>query len=133
MANTDSGSVSSAAAPTSRRDYWQEVIEECRQSGLRQAEFCRQRGIKRRSLSFWKWKLEARKWKLGSVSDVSQRPFSVPSARPVHPCSRLPAHAPRVARHSGARQGRRELGAVEVGTPPAGQPADGDRGAGGWA
>jgi len=27
--------------------------------------------------------------------------------RPVHPCSRLRAHAQRVARHSGARQGRR--------------------------
>jgi hypothetical protein len=32
-------------------------MEECQGSGLSQAEFCRQRGIRRRSLSFWKWKL----------------------------------------------------------------------------
>lgn len=58
MANTDSDFVPPPPArQISRRNYWQTLIEECRQSGLRQAEFCRQRGIKRRSLSFWKWKL----------------------------------------------------------------------------
>ena len=30
----------------SRREYWRGVVEECRQSGLRQAEFCRRRGLR---------------------------------------------------------------------------------------
>jgi hypothetical protein len=59
MANAIPDVVSPTPAPPerSRRDYWAALIEECSRSGLRQAEFCRQRGIKRRSLSFWKWKL----------------------------------------------------------------------------
>ena len=40
-----------------RREYWRALIEECQGSGLSQAEFCRQHGIARRSLSFWKWTL----------------------------------------------------------------------------
>jgi hypothetical protein len=59
MANTipDSSSPPPARPEMSRRDYWRALIEECSASGLSQADFCRQRGIKRRSLSFWKWKL----------------------------------------------------------------------------
>lgn len=59
MANGNPGSVPPASAPPamSRRDYWRALLEECHASGLSQTEFCRQRGIKRRSLSFWKWKV----------------------------------------------------------------------------
>ena len=60
MANThpaSDGPDGATPAVRPRREYWQALIEECQQSGLSQGAFCRQRGIARRSLSFWKWKL----------------------------------------------------------------------------
>jgi hypothetical protein len=40
-----------------RRAQWQAVLEECRRSGLSQAEFCRRHGIPPGTLSCWKHKL----------------------------------------------------------------------------
>lgn len=37
-----------------RRAHWQALLEECRGSGLSQAEFCRRRGILPGTLAFWK-------------------------------------------------------------------------------
>jgi hypothetical protein len=37
-----------------RREYWRARIEECRRSGLSQAEFCRRRGIPPGTLGYWK-------------------------------------------------------------------------------
>lgn len=61
-----------------RRDYWRGLIEKCGRSGLRQAEFCRRRGIAPGTLSCWKHKLshEARPAFL-PVRVVSARPPSV--------------------------------------------------------
>jgi hypothetical protein len=39
---------------SSRRAHWQALLEECRRSGLSQAEFCRRRGIVPGTLAFWK-------------------------------------------------------------------------------
>jgi hypothetical protein len=85
MANSDSSFVSSAPAPSpiSRREYWQGVIEECHRSGLRQAEFCRQRGIKRRSLSFWKWKLSHGPGTDAPVASGRRRPLQPRAFVPV--------------------------------------------------
>jgi len=60
MANThpaSDGPHGATPAVRPRREYSQALTEECQQSGLSQGAFCRQRGIARRSLSFWKWKL----------------------------------------------------------------------------
>jgi transposase len=48
-----SASVHKAARP--RREHWRAVIEECRRSGLSQAEFCRRRGIPPGTLGYWKF------------------------------------------------------------------------------
>ncbi len=59
MANSNARAVSLRRPPSARprRNYWRALIEECRRSGLRQAEFCRRRGIAPGTLSFWKHKL----------------------------------------------------------------------------
>jgi hypothetical protein len=41
----------------SRRAVWRSLVEECRQSGLSQVAFCRQRGIPPGTFSCWKHKL----------------------------------------------------------------------------
>ncbi len=41
----------------SRRAVWRALVEECRQSGLSQVAFCRQRGIPPGTFSCWKHKL----------------------------------------------------------------------------
>jgi hypothetical protein len=65
-----------------RRAQWQTVLEECRRSGLSQAEFCRRRGIPPGTLSCWKHKL-------GGASARGARPAAVavparPGFVPVH-------------------------------------------------
>lgn len=40
-----------------RWDYWKKQIEQWQQSGLSQAEFCRQNGLVKQQLSKWKVKL----------------------------------------------------------------------------
>ncbi len=45
---------------TERGRHWRQLIEECSRSGLTQAEFCRQRGIKGATLSWWKRQLRQR-------------------------------------------------------------------------
>jgi len=57
MANTDPRAVPARApeAPAApRREYWRALVEECRRSGLSQAEFCRRRGLATGTLNFWK-------------------------------------------------------------------------------
>jgi len=46
-----------AARGTGRRAYWRRQIEAHRRSGLSQAAFCAQEGLRTGTLSFWKWKL----------------------------------------------------------------------------
>ena len=40
-----------------RREHWRALLEAQRRSGLSLAAFCRQRGVRTGTLSFWKWKL----------------------------------------------------------------------------
>jgi hypothetical protein len=93
MAIADSDSVPPAPAPprVARRHYWQGLIEECHQSGLSQAEFCRQRGVKRRSLSFWKWKLSHAAGAPGPAASRRGRP---PRARAFVPVQVVPPRRP---------------------------------------
>jgi hypothetical protein len=47
--------VSSLRQP--RREHWRALLEAQRRSGLGLAAFCRRRGLRKGTLSFWKWKL----------------------------------------------------------------------------
>jgi hypothetical protein len=47
--------VSSVRRP--RREHWRALLEAQRRSGLSLAAFCRRRGVRSGTLSFWKWKL----------------------------------------------------------------------------
>ena len=47
--------VSSPRQP--RREHWRALLEAQRRSGLGLAAFCRRRGLRKGTLSFWKWKL----------------------------------------------------------------------------
>lgn len=47
--------VSSSRQP--RREHWRALLEAQRRSGLSLAAFCRRRGLRTGTLSFWKWKL----------------------------------------------------------------------------
>ena len=39
------------------QEYWQGQVEAHRRSGLSQVAFCRRRGLRKGTFSFWKWKL----------------------------------------------------------------------------
>lgn len=41
-----------------KENYWQELVDSWRESGLSQAEFSRQVGISERSLGYWKRRFE---------------------------------------------------------------------------
>src|SRR5216683_5475432 len=47
--------VSSPRQP--RREHWRALLEAQRRSGLSLTAFCRRRGLRKGTLSFWKWKL----------------------------------------------------------------------------
>jgi hypothetical protein len=40
-----------------RRAFWQRHVEAHRRSGLSQAAYCARRGLRKGTLSFWRWKL----------------------------------------------------------------------------
>ena len=72
--------VRKAAAPRRRRPYWQQQVEAQGQSGLSQAAFCRRRGLRTGTFSFWKWKFahEARPGRVRVVGRPGGPPAFVP-------------------------------------------------------
>jgi len=49
--------VRAVAAPrAARREFWRRQVDAHRRSGLSQAAFCTGRGLRKGTLSFWKWK-----------------------------------------------------------------------------
>ena len=54
MAARRAGPVSS---PRRSREYWHAQVEAHRRSGLSQVAFCRRRGLRKGTFSFWKWKV----------------------------------------------------------------------------
>ena len=94
--------VGKAAAPQARREYWQGQVEAQGRSGLSQAVFCRRRGLRKGTFSFWKWKF---------AHEARGRPRQAPVS-PVSPVrwAGAPAFVP-----------------IELGPPPVGlrsMPAD---------
>ena len=57
MAMTTRGVVPVASSRQSRREHWRALLEAQQRSGLSLAAFCRRRGVRTGTVSFWKWKL----------------------------------------------------------------------------
>ena len=49
--------IQGAASLRSRRAHWRALVAAQQRSGLSLAAFCRQRGLRKGTLSFWRWKL----------------------------------------------------------------------------
>jgi len=64
------------------RLFWQQHLDACRASGLRQAEYCRQHGLPPKYMTLWKRKL----------TDLAAG--SAPAAAPAPPAPAPPAPAP---------------------------------------
>ncbi len=65
MAIATRGVVPVSSPRQSRREHWRALLEAQRRSGLGLAAFCRRRGLRKGTLSFWKWKL-AREVEVGA-------------------------------------------------------------------
>ena len=52
------GRAGSGSSPRRSRAYWHAQVEALRRSGLSQVAFCRRRGLRTGTVSFWKWKLK---------------------------------------------------------------------------
>ena len=73
----------------SRRAVWRALVEECRQSGLSQGAFCRQRGIPPGTFSCWKHKLaHERGANREATGAVAARPAFLPVRITVPPPAR---------------------------------------------
>jgi hypothetical protein len=73
-----------------RRAYWRALLEECRRSGLSQAEFCRRRGIPPGTLGYWKYLLaqEARRTRVPGAGPAESERLTF---LPVEVAQRAPA------------------------------------------
>ncbi len=71
--------VSSPRQP--RREHWRALLEAQRRSGLSLTAFCRRRGLRKGTLSFWKWKL-AHEAKAGGSRDATASFVPVQLASP---------------------------------------------------
>jgi len=103
-------------APPPRREYWRGLIEAHRRSGLSQAAFCRRRGLRKGTLSFWKWKL-AREAGAGPgrAAGSPAGPAAPPTFVPIQLGSprgpRAAGESPAGRSHPSARSGLRPAGA----------------------
>lgn len=75
MASTRAATAKERAAKTGARK-WAVISAEWERSGLRQAEFCRQRGVAVRTLRWWRWRLgrEATPCDPGAARPVTSSP-----------------------------------------------------------
>ncbi len=77
-----------------RREHWRALLEAQRRSGLSLAAFCRQRGVRTGTLSFWKWKLthEAARGRRAAAADGRTAPTRfVPVQLAAHSTAPAPA------------------------------------------
>ena len=75
--------VRKAAAPRRRREYWQRQVEAQGQSGLSQAAFCRRRGLRKGTFSFWKWTFAQEARARQQRATAARRPAGPPAFVPI--------------------------------------------------
>jgi hypothetical protein len=77
-----------SAASSAREDEVRGLLEDAASSGVSRAEFCRQRGLKAGTLSWWKHQLKLRDRRRGRVRVEEPAPLTAPgggtSSRRVH-------------------------------------------------
>jgi hypothetical protein len=80
---------------SARRAYWRRQVDGHRRSGLSQVAFCAQRGLRKGTLSFWKWKF-AREARQAPRPDATGPPPAIVTPRfiPIHVAA---SRAPRAA------------------------------------
>lgn len=98
------------SARQTRRAQWQMVLEECRGSGLSQAEFCRRRGIPAGTLSCWKHKLKGARGQCSRPAAVAT--LARPAFVPVHLAAAAPSSA-RIVADPAAWDGELEITLVD--------------------
>lgn len=70
---------------SARRAYWRRHVEAHRRSGLSQAAFCAQRGLRKGTLSFWKWKFAREARQAAGPDATSTLPAAAtPRFIPIH-------------------------------------------------
>jgi hypothetical protein len=79
---------------SARRAYWRRQVDAHRRSGLSQVAFCAQRGLRKGTLSFWKWKF-AREARQAPRPDATGTPPAPATPRfiPVHVAALRAPHA----------------------------------------
>jgi hypothetical protein len=110
--------VGKAAAPRARREYWQRQVEAQGRSGLSQAAFCRRRGLRTGTFSFWKWKFahEARgRPRRAAAVRRAEPPTFVPIQLAPEPVGLRPTPVGEVEIALGPRRCVRVRGPVEPG------------------
>jgi hypothetical protein len=77
-----------------RRAYWRRQIDAHRRSGLSQVAFCAERGLRKGTLSFWKWKF-AREARQAPRPDATGTPPAPATPRfiPLHVAAARAARA----------------------------------------
>ena len=79
---TAAGRAKAARPGRSRRGYWRAQVAAHAKSGLSVAAFCRQHGLRKGTLSFWRWKF---------AQEARRAPRPTPAFVPVHVAPTAPA------------------------------------------
>jgi hypothetical protein len=90
MVTSRRGSATASDPPRSRRAYWRAQVAAHAGSGLSVAALCHQRGLRKGTLTFWRWKF---------AQEAKARPHLAPSA--FVPIRLAPARPPEVAPPAG--------------------------------
>jgi hypothetical protein len=64
---------------SARRAYWRRHVDAHRRSGLSQVAFCAQRGLRKGTLSFWKWKFAREARQASRRPDATGTPRTPPA------------------------------------------------------
>ena len=62
-----------------RAQQWARLIQECKSSGMRNKEFCMQRGVSEKSFYYWQKKLRTKLLEAAAPQLVQLDPVSVPT------------------------------------------------------
>lgn len=85
------GSATASDPRRSRRAYWRAQMAAHEKSGLSVAAFCRQRGLRKGTLTFWRWKVAQEAKAAPRRAPSAFVPIRLAPARPAAPPDVAPA------------------------------------------